>query len=1159
MKFSTIHKSPMLLVTLWLLAGPVLHAQELDLVDEPLFLNASLEPNVMVNFDDSGSMEWAFMPTDISGLRNNARGASARINGVMYDPWIDYEPPIDADGDRYPEHPFTDSCDRGMSDPCTAADDGDGVDLSSNYHHDWYYDWTNRRWFETNANTNGGYYYTHYEDHPQGLQAVPANCNATNDSDNDCYIKIEVQDGNTGPGATDERQNFSNWYSYYRRRTQLAKSGALIAFGNLGGDMRVAWQKINDASIEGPTMDRMEGTHRDDFFDWLAGVPATGSTPLLRANKLTGEYFSDTSSGNPWESEFEVTPGVYETKEFSCRQSYQVILSDGEWNSWTPSVGNEDNTNTTFPDGKSYTTNDGENDIYSDGNSNFMADQAFLYWATDLRPDLDDNVRQFSNVFDGADGVEVTVPDGDDPFTYDEVYWNPGNDPADWQHVVNFAIGMGVDGARDFSDADDDGVPDDYPGLRTGATAWGNDHIDDLWHGAINSRGQYFSAGDPTELVEAFTGVLKNIIERQASASAVSVSAGVVTTASQAFETVFDPANWSGSVRAYTFTSDGHLQGPVWDAACELDGGTCESTGGDSGEGLDWDLDRVILTFDPSGGTTVPFRWNSGVTTDQQAFLDTDPVTNTDDGLGEERLNYLRGDSSLEIQNGGTFRNRDSLMGDVVNSAAVYVGAPNLAYRDNWPDGSAEDSNPYSAFSSANASREGRVYIGANDGMLHALDGVTGEERWAYIPDVVVPNLNLLTDTIDGHQGFVDATVSIKDAYLGGWKSVVVGGLRLGGQGFYAVDVTTPDVTEDSPGGKVLWEFTDANGSPNMGYSYGSARIERINYNNKWVAFLPNGYNNTEADGHSGSGTAVLFVVDLQTGSIIKEFDTGAGSLSRPNGLASPMGADIDGDNIVDFLVAGDLMGNLWRFDVSDSSISNWEMDLMFDPATDWAQPITTVPRMIWDDRVNTLNILFGTGKYIENQDRIASLASTQYFIGLRDYGAAAVTYPIELSDLLEQSISTTGTTRATTSNSISSELGWYVELPMTGERVVTTPVRRVSSHRIIFSTFIPQGDDPCLAGGTSWLMALDSRDGSTPDGVATLDFNQSGTLDDGDSGLVGMKLDDFIVGLTPVMPVGGGSGYLLPGGTGAATIAPIQAAEFDWRRRGWREMFLNN
>ena len=1118
-------------------------AADLALTHVPLFLNSSLEPNIVVTFDDSGSMEWAFMPDAIRSDRTTNRAKSSTHNGVFYNPSVKYLPPLDSDGLPLSDQSFTsasrDGYDAGAS----------SVDLSTAYRTDWYYDGTADEWAD---DAQAAYYYQYDGD------------GSTTDDANYVYVQVT---SSSGPGASDERTNFANWYSYYRKRSYLAKAAATRSFGQLGSDIRVAWQGLN-ANTTITTIGRLENTLRDDFFDFLYASAAAGSTPLQGATNRVYNYYKQTGGGNAYEAE----PGV-DTREYSCRQSYHVSLTDGQWNSGTPGYGNVDEQTYVLPTpgitgmpAKSYDAGAAHTDIYGSSESDYLADLAFKMWREDLRTDLDNNVIPYlADTDTGVTGVATTIGDSDNAWDNDEVYWNPANDPATWQHVVNYNIGMGVNGARRFTDADDDGKPDDLDALRDGTLQWGADLIDDLWHAAVNSRGGYFSGADPQGLVDAFTNLLNDIVRRKGSASVTSVSSGVVTTGSKAFRTGFDSSNWAGNVTAYPVNSDGTLGSPIWDAGCELDGGFCEITGVSGGAGKTFD-ERDIITWNPSSDTGVPFRYGTGALSSDQEYILNGGTGNS--AIGTEVTNYIRGERTNESQFGGALRTRSTKLGDVIHSSAIFIGGPAAGYRDDWPVGSDEDTakaagDSYQVFRVDKQNRTQTVYVGANDGMLHAIDAATGKELWAYVPSTVIENLPELTDPAYDHRSFVDATPIARDALINDqWRTVLLGTLRLGGQGVFALDVTSPDCAgancvESTANQRVLWEFNDAstNGA-DMGYTYGKPTIARA-HNGKWVALVPNGYNSQVSDDNTGSGHAVLYVLDLENGTVVAKLDTGVGGSGTPNGLGGIVVADYESDFIADAAFGGDLYGNMWRFDISDPDPANWSVEQFFDPDTDGEQPITAAPRLGRDPNTGDLAIYFGTGKYIELSDRTAAGTPEQRFYGLRDKGQGAAEYPIDRGDLAQQTISQSGTTRTITDNAIDSDdMGWEVALPTTGERQVTRALLRPAANRIIFATLIPNGDDPCKPGASGWLMAHNTKNGGAVEGLGAFDFNGDGSIDSSDdSSQVGLFVEETAWGLTPVMPPGGGQGFLIPGGDG--TLGPIQIPEFEWRRRAWRRLFF--
>lgn len=1107
-------------------------AADLELTDVPLFLNVALDPNVMVTLDDSGSMEWAFMPDSIFGQRTSNRAKSAAYNAVFYNPNVSYDPPLNADGTPFSNSNFFNASEDGFVTGAATRD------LSTNYQSDWYYDGTGQEFADA---AQAAYYYVY-------------NGGGLNNDANYTYVQVTAT---SGPGSSDERTNFANWYTYYRKRGLLAKTSATRAFGRLGADLRVAWQNLNSNTTI-PNVGKFTGTKRADFFSWLHGSPRSGGTPLRNAVARIDAQYRRTDSGNP----YELDPGV-DNREYSCRQNYHVSLTDGYWNGGSPGVGDVDNQSHTLPTSadpdvtsRNYSPTGVHSQVYAGDEDNYVADQAFKMWAEDLRTDLTNNVRAFLNdTTTGVTGTAVTFTEADNPWTNDEVYWNPANDPATWQHVVNFNIGLGVNGNRTF--------PTDLVGLRQDTVEWGTNQIDDLWHAAVNSRGKYFSANNPDDLVDAFVGLLTDILTRKGSASVTSVSSGVVTTGSRAFRTGFDSSDWSGNVIALPVNTDGTLGSPLWDARCQLDGGPCSATGANAGTGQDWD-ERDILSIDDSGDG-IGFYYGS-MSSNQQDILD---LGTGDSDVGTEIVKFLRGDRTNEVANGGTRRTRGSRLGDVVHSSSIYVGGPSAGYRD-FPSGSpertaadADSSKSYQTFRSTHQNRRPLVFVGANDGMLHAFDAATGNEAYAYVPSTVYPKLPDLADTAYGHRAFVDNTPVARDVFIGGeWRSVLVGTLRFGGQGVFALDITNADCGstgcfEASSASRVLWEFNDdSSDGEDMGYTYGEPTIVRA-HNDKWVVLVPNGYNSQVADDNVGSGTAVLYILDMQTGALVRKIDTGVGSSGTPNGLSSVTAGDFDNNFVADVAFAGDLYGNMYRFDLDDPDPNNWGVEVLFQPDTFGDQAITTPPRLGRDSATGNVAVYFGTGKYIELSDRGSAGLPEQRFYGIQDLGANSADYPITRSDLVRQDISQSGTERRVTDNPIPADkFGWEVGLPTQGERQITRALLRPSADRIIFATFKPNGEDPCLPGGIGWLMTLNTRNGGTPEGIAAFDFNGDGAINSSDdSTQVGYFLPSTAWGLTPVMPPGGGQGYIIPGGDG--TVDVIKIPEFEWRRRAWRQMFI--
>lgn len=1055
-------------------------AAPLALSTKPLFLKTGVAPNLVITLDDSGSMGRNYMPDNRSG-DGHERFYSATYNGMAYNPSITYAPPLHADGTPFStsfsqayQSPFTNTCSSDGRRGC-----GSSRDLSSDYLNE-------NLW---GSNQTWPAFYAVFD-------SSNANCDNTIDDD-DCYDRIDVS-ASSGPGATDERPNFANWYSFYRTRNLTTITGASRAFYSLGNNIRVGWQRLNIGTTIEP-VHFFTSTHRTAFYNWLFNLPSGGSTPLRSALQRTGAYFK---TNQPYYNNA-VDSG---DGSASCRQNYQVLMTDGLWNgSLSNGPDNYDNSAHTLPDGTSYSPQA----PFQDDNSNVLADLAFKYWAEDLNA-LADNVPPFMP----QQGASASAN-----------YWNAQNDTANWQHLVNFTVGLGLGtfltdpawGGSTFSG--------DYPQLAAGTKNWPaitsntQSTVSDLWHAAINSRGQFFSADDPTALADAFKTILNRIADRTSSGTSVAIESGAIAHSDNVYVARFNSRDWTGQVVAYALSHDlatlGDIGAAVWDAACALTGGAC-TTDGNTYTGRTA-ANRQIVTYNPTTGTGVPFQW-ANLDSSQTTFLNR-ASDGTVDGKGETRLNYLRGDRSLEQSNGGGFRDRKALLGDVVDATPIYVGPPDRFYPDDWDDArtngndnTAEDqiTGTYADFKAAHNSRAGVVYVGANDGMLHAFAAATGAELFAYVPSAVYDQLSDLTDPAYGHRFYVDATPTEGDAFFdGAWHTILVGGLRAGGQGVYALDISAVPGTsagETSIATKVLWEFTDADDA-DLGFTYGSPQIVRL-HNGHWAAVFGNGYNNTDSDGHpSSSGNAVLFIRDLENGTVIK-LDTQRGTAddptgnNRPNGLATVTPADIDGDSIVDYLYAGDLFGNLWKFDVKSGNTSKWQIAYgtganptpLFTAvdANGAHEPITTAPSIRRHPTGEGFLLMFGTGKYLENQDSALS-TKKQSIYGIWDRDGSslkAFTRSTLLEQTVEQATTVNGTdlrimsdhpltwadSDPTTLPSSSSDgyLGWYMDL-LAGEMQVTDSL--VRGNRLIFTTLIPN-DDPCSLGGDSWLMVLDYRDG---------------------------------------------------------------------------------
>jgi len=422
------------------------------------------------------------------------------------------------------------------------------------------------------------------------------------------------------------------------------------------------------------------------------------------------------------------------------------------------------------------------------------------------------------------------------------------------------------------------------------------------------------------------------------------------------------------------------------------------------------------------------------------------------------------------------------LMGDIVNSTPVYSGAAGQGYEN--LDSSYGSSSYLAYVTGTKATRNDVVYVGANDGMLHAIDAQTGSELFAYVPSMIYSKLPTIASPFYGittpHTYTVDGPLAVGDAYINGsWKTILVGTLGAGAAGIFALDVTDPKNFSSS---NVLFEINTDTGATyqnDVGNVMGKPLIAPVA--GGWKVIFGNGYN-------SAGGTAKLFVID-----IAKPFDntqskviTAAATAS--NGLAGPTAIQNATTGAVSYVYAGDLFGNMWKFDLSSSSISSWGVALSGSPLfiakgpspDNNLQPIFAAPTLgINAQKNNATMVYFGTGKYIETNDISATqMALHQSFYGIADQNAS-VTYTTDRTTVLQQktmTVSSNGLSRSVNdigANAVAvnwaTKQGWFLDFPA-GEIIVSKPL--LLYDRLLFSTIVPN-TDACSFGGSGWLMEL--------------------------------------------------------------------------------------
>ncbi|WP_278361604.1 pilus assembly protein [Stutzerimonas kunmingensis] len=602
----------------------------------------------------------------------------------------------------------------------------------------------------------------------------------------------------------------------------------------------------------------------------------------------------------------------------------------------------------------------------------------------------------------------------------------------------------------------------------------------------------YFLVTNALTLKDQLTSAFNDIMQRNSSVTSptISTEGGSTDDGTFAYTTSFDVEPWSGTLKKVNTRTPGEGGG-------------------------EWTTDTAGQhIYFASDGSLTSFTWNN-LSEDQQALLNTAP-NGTTDTLGESRVSQIRG----------------SKLGDIINSSPLLVAGANYSISN---ANNLEGSDSYVTYRNKQAGHA-TIYVGANDGKLHAFDAATGTQRFSFIPSAVIKNLPILTADAYGeeggtpHQYFVDGSPVARDVYFGGqWHKVLLGSLGAGGRSVFALDVTDPDNPE------LLWEFSNED-DENMGYSVPTPGIFRL-HTGDWAALVPNGYD-------SGSNAAVLFVLNIETGEVIRkltatpELEENESMDSLANGLSRVMGFDINNDGIVDYAYAGDLLGNLWRFDLINAGSDNAfkpednlnpkDLDVSFGGKPLYVardkdgkrQPITAAPLLTRHPSGLGYIVTFGTGRYLTVLDK--SSTDQQSLYGIWDRKTAGEATSSSLSDgkgrsSLKKQIFTEKTFNGMTTYSLSRDAvdwydeeggtadgnvdtwGWYIDFPEDGERLVYN-MRMLGNTQLL--TTITPSEDPCEAGLTGTAYGIDSTTGGATL-YSTFDLDGDGAYDEGFSGFV--------------------------------------------------------
>jgi len=1013
--------------------------------------------------------------------------------------------------------------------------------------------------YYSDGTTDGFSYYTWDDTYPTPI--------ANDEFDNDDTITRFKVNGMT---TVSEQNNFQNWFNFHRSRMLVAK-GALRNVLENSYNIRIGFAPLNngnphyevkdmDVEIDDTLGDKYKLTKAMDSINMIA------ATPLRQALNDVGQYFSASSTNNKFgagKHPYLMSDATTVAPAAACQQNYAILFTDGYWGgSFSGSDWDSDASS-------AYDNRDFASFADKDKQSSpTLADVAMHYYERDLISNTTGLMLK--------DNVPITLtdryPHSPDIPAADELSPFVAGARTMHQNMKTYTIAFGL--------GDGYGT-DKMPKVLDTEFEWLNPFTasenkrQDLLHAAYNGRGEFFSANNYDDLINSLRSSFNSIVLNYRIGSAgVAFNSQELKTGTYIFRAFYNPETYEGDLVAVAFDSEGNpqLNTPVWSAAEQIEDQLCS----DPSDPLTCDSStRLVVTYDPYSKTGELFNHANlnkpspevlpGNPNQLGWFEKTPPKNlagngvlvdsygNGDEYWTDERIRYLRGERSQEgkLQDDGGLRRRTGLLGDFANSTPRYVGVPQARRRGYAPypvdpNYLTSESKNYSTFKITYKDRDELVYVGANDGMLHAFDANSGREAFAYVPNLVMDDLYEYTLPSYLHKMSVDGSPGINDVFIDDgrvnnerWRTMLVGGLRSGGKGYYALDITKPSTFNSTEmAANVLWEFSDINDS-RLGYTFStpnlvmsnatatytsSSTVSEVVTYNRWIALFGNGYNQSATNGFSG-----LFTLFLDQGGDTtwdsgdwRFLSTGVDStgLTFPNGMSTPRAVDIDNNGSVDYVYAGDLAGNLYRFDLTSSDPSLWRVDpILFKGSV--TKPITVQPIVMSRGANEGQVIVVSTGSWMTEQDRTST--ATQSIYGIWDplqdswgTGPSAIATgwgpEITPTNLTAQSFTNVGTKfngtdityRTLSANDVvynhaknARKMGWKIDLNLEfpGERAIRNLL--IKEGVLFGSTIIPQSNQACMNGPGGYLFSIDALTGGSVVGGPSFDLNNDGKFDE--------------------------------------------------------------
>lgn len=930
----------------------------------------------------------------------------------------------------------------------------------------------------------------------------------------------------------EEMTNFANWFAYYRFRMNSTKSATGQAFSKLDEKYRVGYHTLSGSvsSLVIPVdsfdlTDTAPTAHRKKWYDRLYGQKSPGSTPLRSALGNVGRYYGGKMTGA-------------DPIEHSCQKNYTILVTDGYWNGAAGRDLNNVDITASLDSDVSNSRSSRESGVFDGQNvGGTLADVAQYYYDIDLR----------TTGTKSKNNVPVNARDD-----------NSG------QHMNTYTMGLGIDGLMTYRKDYITAATGDFSKITSGSTgcSWEasmstvcnwpkpvNDSptaVDDLWHAAVNGRGQYFSARTPLEAAEGIKSALSDVTSITGSAAAATTSSPDITiTDNLIYSSTYETSFWAGEVVAQRIdpATGAIIPGLEWRASDSINA-QADALSANSNA-------RTLLTFDTALNKEKTFKFSELTLTEKAWFSNHCTLSSLAQcadltilterrpyaDSAENMVNFLTGindvgafsESGVPFGYLDIFRNtRGNRLGDTVNAVPLFVYKPMYTF-DYTFDAAHSGHDQYSAFIqevTVTKPRKKMLYMAANDGMLHGLDGNTGVEVFAYAPRTTMPELWRLADQSYGtnHRYFVDGSpvsMDVTDPSSNKWRTIVVGGYGNGGSGYYALDVTDPMKP------KALWEVCNSNTLcnkviPNLGLSFGNPVITRMPIDHptlggKWVVLVSSGYNNVpsvnsqptaNAAGPVGAtGKGALYVLDPLNGTLLATYNTNEGSTVSPINLGkiTTYASNFYFDGISSVAYSGDMKGNIWRFDLAKADSSPRavrKIATLKNGGVD--QPITT--RIEVGRPLNAAEpILYvGTGRYVSIDD--LSDSSVQSVYALRDpyytesleaspatllpnniYGSprSYAARPFVEQKITDESVTVAGIPQVVRKLSknpvdlVGTDSGWFFDLPDTGERVSLDPSLVLGTLTMSSNVVDAAVANACEVGGYSWLYQVNYQTGS--------------------------------------------------------------------------------